>query len=319
MNNTGKIVVLDAGYDSYAYEIQLLQKHGYHLNIFDGAYDDWQGKIDFAKDAVGVFVRWTVVNDAFFKALPKLQAVVRYGVGYDNIDIEAANNNGIKIANVQGYANHAVSDHALALMFACARSVKPWHPDDSFGVPPRKEIFEFHDKTLGIIGLGRIGGTLSGKVQSLFQHVLAYDPYIPDQRFKILGAVKVDLQTVLKESNIISLHCNLTDETRHLIQKQQFDQMQQQPILINTSRGPVVKRNALRYALDKNIIHSAGLDVYETEPPNAEDLSILSYVNVVGTGHVAWYSDASSAELQKRAANNMLAMLQGKVPADCLN
>ncbi|MBN2010126.1 hypothetical protein JW960_12345 [candidate division KSB1 bacterium] len=316
-----RIAVLDGGYQSYAFEKELLAKHGYSLELFDGPQDDWYAKVKFAENAIGVFVRWMVVNNDFFAALPGLRAVVRYGVGYDNIDLDAATKHNVKVANVQGYANHAVSDHALALMFACARSLKLGQEqvDAAFTKPPRQEIFEFHDKTLGIIGLGRIGGTLCAKARWLFQYVLAYDPYISDQRFKILGAVKTDLETVLQECHVISLHCNLTDETHHMIDLYSFEQMVKQPIIINTSRGAVIDTPSLQQALDKKLIHSAGLDVYETEPPDESYFSILTRPNVFGTGHYAWYSDSSMLELQRRAAKNMLAILQGQSTMDCLN
>jgi D-3-phosphoglycerate dehydrogenase / 2-oxoglutarate reductase len=316
-----RIVVLDGGYHSYVYEEGLFANIGYHFEVFAGAYDDWIGKAAFAKGAAGVFVRSTIVNDEFFNALPDVRAVVRYGVGYDNIDLNAATRHGVHVANVQGYANHAVSDHALALMFSCARSIKSGlqHIKMAFGSPPQSEVFEFHDKVLGIIGLGRIGGTLCAKARGLFQCVLAYDPYVAGRRFEVLGAIRTDLSTLLQQSHVISLHCNLTDETRHLINFSAFEHMQQRPVLINTARGPIIETDSLNDALDRQIIHSAGLDVYETEPPEHNYNALLSRPNVLGTGHYAWYSDAASIELQRRAAQNMLAMLRGQIPADCLN
>lgn len=316
-----KIVIIDSGYASFRYEQDLFMKHGYTLEIFEGSRDDWHGKRDFARDAVGMLVRWSVINGEFLKSTPKLKAIVRYGVGYENIDLNAATNRGIKVANVQGYANHSVSDHAIALMYACNRALLQGHRimKSNYARPPVTEIVEFHEKTLGIIGLGRIGGTLCNKTISLFQKILAVDPYIPDERFEMLGARKTDLNTLFKESHVISLHCNLTDETTHLINQNAFHKMKQRPILINTARGDVIDEAALAMALENDLIRSAGIDVYHDEPPKENMNIVIDRSNVITTGHYAWYSDRAMIELQKRAADNLLMFLQGKLPKDCLN
>lgn len=316
-----KIVIIDTGYASYAYERQILEGAGYVLDIFQGERHDRQGKMAFAKNALGLLCRGTKIDVEFLDAAPTLKAVVRYGVGYDSIDLSAATTRGVRVANVQGYANHSVSDHALGLMFACVRALPLAQKvfKTQFSKPPRERLFEFNDKTLGIIGLGRIGGTLCKKAQSLFKCIFASDPYIPDERFTELGAIKTDLNTLLAESHVISLHCNLTTETTRLIDRKAFSQMQHRPILINTARGPVVDEDALLEALDKDQLHSAGLDVFCDEPPLANRDELLAHPHVIATGHYAWYSETAMIELQKRAAENMLMLLQGNIPEDCLN
>ena len=316
-----RIAIIDGGHDSYQCEYDLFEKDGYSLDIFEGSQDDRRGKQAFAEGAVGILVRYTLVDHEFLEGLPELRAVVRYGVGYDNIDIEAATRHGVKVANVQGYANHSVSDHAIALMYACARALVPGQQAlrSNFREPPVSNIPEFHDKTLGIIGLGRIGGTLCQKVKNIFKRIVAADPYIPDQRFAALGATKVDLHTLLTESHVITLHCNLTDETRHIIDQDAFNMMQQKPILINTARGDVIDERALQAALESEVIHSAGLDVYHDEPPRHDMDAILNRPNVVTTGHYAWYSDRAGVELHTRAALNLINLLKGEIPEDCLN
>jgi D-3-phosphoglycerate dehydrogenase len=243
--------------------------------------------------------------------LPKLKAILRYGVGYDNIDIAAVHRHGVRVANVQSYANNSVSDHALALLLGCSRllplgqrSIKA-----DFGKPPSKDIVELADKTLGIIGLGRIGGTLCRKAHPLFGQILAADPYIPAERFGQLGAMSCDLQTLLNESDAISIHCNLTRETHHLIDGKAFAMMAKRPILVNTARGPVIEEGALLEALHMDIIHSAGLDVYSDEPPDYENNPLFSHPRIIATGHYAWYSTRSSEILQIRAAQNLLGLL----------
>lgn len=318
---SNKIVVLDTGYESYDYEKKLFPKHGYQLEIFEGDRNDRQGRIVHCENAVGLLVRWTEIDDEFLQAAPEVKAIVRYGVGYDNIDLEAATRHGVRVANVQGYANHAVSDHAIALMFTCARALREGQKSlrQQFGKPPIKQVIELQDKTLGIIGLGRIGGTLCKKVQPLFKRVLAADPYISDERFNLLGATKVSLDELLKESHVVSVHCNLTEETRNLIDASRMQLMKKNAILINTARGPVLNESDLFEALHAGKFHSVGLDVYANEPPSSPQKELLAHSRVIATGHYAWYSTNSIGELQKRAADNLLMMLQGKTPDDCLN
>jgi len=306
------IAVIDQGYDSYEYEKQFFKENGYGFDVYSGEHHDVESKIAFAENAVGILVRWTQVDEMFLKRLPKLKAIVRYGVGYDNIDIAAAQRRGVRVANVQSYANNAVSDHALALLLGCSRLLPLGQRSlkADFGKPPSKDIVELAEKTLGIIGLGRIGGTLCRKAHPLFGRILAVDPYIPAERFSQLGAMPCDLKTLLHESDAISIHCNLTQETHHLIDGKAFSMMARRPILVNTARGPIIEEEALLDALQQDIVHSAGLDVYSDEPPDDEKNSLLSHPRVIATGHYAWYSIRSSEILQTRAAHNLLGLLQ---------
>jgi len=222
---------------------------------------------------------------------------------------------------VQGYANHAVSDHALAMIYACTRALLRGKSTlkKSYGVPPIPELFELHDKTVGIIGLGRIGGTFCKKVKPLFKKVLASDPYISDQRFKTLGAIKTNLIGLLEQCDVISIHCNLTEETTELINRETLGMMVRKPILINTSRGGVINEDDLFQAIMEDRLHSVGLDVFQEEPPLENRNELISHPKVISTGHYAWYSTTSAIELQKRAADNLLSMLKGEIPEDCLN
>ena len=318
---SNRVVVIDSGYDSYEYEKNLLKSAGYQFEVFPGERHDREGKMRFAKNAVGMFIRWTNINDEFLNATPELKAIVRYGVGYDNVDLEAVNKHRIKASNVQGYANHSVSDHALALIYACSRLLKQGQENlkSHFGAPPDQNISDLHTKTVGIIGLGRIGGTFCSKAKTLFKKVLAYDPYIPDSRFETLGAIKTELDTLLKQSDVISIHCNLTPETENLINLDKIKLMAKKPVLVNTARGPVVNEDDILKALNENMLFAAGLDVFYDEPPLENRDALLNHPRIITTGHYAWYSREASLELQKRAADNLLMMLQNKIPEDCLN
>ena len=316
-----KVVILDSGYKSYEFERKLFDERGFQLKIHPLYKGNREEKIEFAKDADGLLLRHTRVDDQFLSAMKNLKAIVRYGVGYDNIDVNACTRFGVKVANVQGYANHSVSEHALALILSCSRAL--WNPKHQllhqFAAPPAEDVFELHDKTLGIIGLGRIGSELSKKASPLFNRIIACDPYKSESHFEKLNVKKVSLNTLLEVSDVISLHCNLTKETNHLINQNALSEMIKKPILINTSRGEVIDEKALLDALKKSKIHSAGLDVYEDEPVTNNQKELINHPRTICTGHYAWYSNYSAIELQKRAALNLLHLLNDKEVEDSLN
>ncbi|MCG8309583.1 MAG: hypothetical protein MI975_19460 [Cytophagales bacterium] len=316
-----KIKLLDTGFDSFTYEQQLFESHRYSFEVWPGDKGDVDGKIRFASDAEGLLIRWTLIDDDFLSKMNGLKAIARYGVGYENIDLDAVTRYGVKAANVQGYGDHSVSDHALALMYACNRNLLRGHREirETFSNAPDKRVLDFHECILGIIGLGRIGGTLSRKAAHLFREVIAYDPYIDDQRFDELGAKKVSLETLMGKSDVISIHCNHTDESENLLNEKTFALTKKCPIIINTARGPIVNQGALLSALDMKQVFNAGLDVFHTELAHELPEEYLRHLSIVCTGHYAWYSIRALRELQKRTADNLLAMLQGKTPEDCLN
>jgi D-3-phosphoglycerate dehydrogenase len=169
------------------------------------------------------------------------------------------------------------------------------------------------------IGLGRIGTHFVKKAAPLFRRTLVSDPYVADHQFLESGTEKTDLSTLLSESHVISIHCTLTDETRYMINSEAFYLMKNRPILINTARGPVIEEKALLRALDEGLIHSAGIDVWEDEPVTDKQTPLIQHPRLIGTGHVAWYSEYSMKEVQKRAADNLLALLRGEMIPDCLN
>lgn len=315
------IVILDAGYKSYEFEQQLFDKESFNLSIYPDSTEGRESKMKFAQFAHGILVRHTVIDEGFLSRMKNLKAIVRYGVGYDNIDLNACTRAGILVANVQGYASQSVSDHALALLLACSRGM--WdvkkQVTESFASPPVEDIFELHDKTLGIIGLGRIGSEFGRKTKSLFQKVVASDPYKSDDYFKVRKIVKLPLEVLLKESDVISIHCNLTSETRYLIDAQAFLKMERKPVVLNTARGKIIEEAALLHALNEGRIHSAGLDVYEDEPVTEKQIALIDHPRTICTGHYAWYSDRASVELQKRAAINLYKLLKGDAVEDCLN
>ncbi len=306
-----QITIIDGGYSSYEYERELFRIHGYELSIARGKEDRGPRPFELAQKAAGILVRDTPVGSAELDQMPVLKAIVRYGVGYDNIDLDEAKKRGIRIANVQGYANHSVSDHALGLLFACTRNLQGKRAG-SFGKPSREEIFELHDKTLGIIGLGRIGSQFALKAAPLFKNICAFDPYKSGSYMNQFKVKKVELGDLLRESHVISMHCNLSSETRHMINESSLSELGQVAVIINTSRGAVVREKAVLAALDSGALHSAGLDVFENEPTGPAQSGLLKHPHVVATPHVAWYSDYAMKCIHTRASENMIALLAGR-------
>jgi D-3-phosphoglycerate dehydrogenase len=315
-----KIGVLDSGYDSYSIEKSYLKQYDFDLEVYEDHFGERIEKIEFAKDKAGLLIRQTEINKEFLDQCPQLQAIVRYGIGYDNIDLTEAGKRNIKVANVQGYATKCVSEHAMALMLACLRGLPKGEKEihAHYGKPPRQDIFELHDITLGIIGLGRIGTRFAQICRPLFDRILAVDPYVTDDHFKKNGVTRATLPELFENSHVISIHCSLTEETRYLINRKSIEKMKCFPILINTARGPVVNEKDLLQALNENRIHSAGIDVWEDEPTTIRQQDLIDHVHVIATGHYAWYSRNAVTELQKRAAENIIGLLTGKMVADQL-
>lgn len=315
------IVILDSGYKDYSFEKELFEGNGFDLKIFSTYKGEKSDKLEFARNADGILVRHTVIDEAFLQNCKNLKAVVRYGVGYDNVDVEACTKFGVKAANVQGYGNHSVSDHALALLLSCVRGM--WNTNqqltENFAAPPADDVFELHDKTLGIIGLGRIGSVLAGKVKPLFKEIIASDPYKSQKYCNRFSVRKVEFDELLQTSDVISVHCNLTEETKNILNEKTFSEMKKRPVIINTSRGETIDENALFEALQSNKIHSAGIDVFYNEPTTAEQEKLINHPRTVCTGHYAWYSDRAVVELQKRAAMNLFNFLRGNEVEDRLN
>ena len=235
----------------------------------------------------------TKVTREVIEAAKKLRVIGRAGVGLDNIDREAAKERGIKVLNTPEATSISVAELSLAMMFANARPLVEGTTSLKQGKWEKKRLkgFELYGKTLGIIGIGRIGKELAKRAKALGMRVLAYDPYVSSSDVAELTT----LDNLLKESDFISIHTPLTDETRHLISREEFEKMKDGVVLINCARGGIVDEDALYEALKSGKVKSAGIDVYEKEPPIGNRL--LELENVVLTPHIG----AQTSEGQKRA------------------
>jgi len=222
------------------------------------------------------------------------------------------------VCNVPGYCSDEVAEHAAALLLACARRVVQMDKTTRQGkwdTATQYPIERLQGRTLGLIGFGSNGRALAKKMAGFQFRILAYDPYVKEAQ----GLAELTgLDTLLRRSDFVSIHAPLTEETRHIISEAELKKMKPTCVLVNTSRGPLVDEKALTEALKEGWIAAAGLDVYETEPPDVRQ-ELFRLPNVVLTDHAAWYSEDSTHELKRRAAEQVVLVLTGKRPTSPLN
>jgi len=274
--------------------------------------------IRVCKEADGLINQYAILNRNVLDHLTKCKVVARYGVGVDSIDLKAATDLGIIVANVPDYCIDEVASHAVAMLLTLIRKtvffdrkVKSSQWDFRQGPP----IHRIQGKTLGLIGCGKIGFEVAKRMSAFGVKVITFDPYLE----KVSEGIELeDFDTVLKESDFISIHCPLNDSTRHLIGDEALKKMEKKPMIINTSRGPIVDEKALIQALEQGLISGAGLDVLEKEPPDDQN-SLLKMENVILSPHVGFYSEESISELKRRTAKNVADVLRGKRPGSVVN
>jgi len=254
-------------------------------------------------------------------ASPRLKIIANYAVGVDNIDIEEATRRGIVVTNTPGVLTETVADLTWALMLAIARRIvegdeftragkfKGWAPLLMLGG-------DIHGKTLGIIGAGRIGQAVARRARGFDMKVLYYSRERKEGMEK-MGAKYVDIHTLLRESDFVSLHVPLTPETYHMIGEKELREMKSSAYLINTARGKCIDERALVRALKEGWIRGAALDVFENEPEITPELKELK--NVVITPHIGSASYETRSRMAVMVAENVLAALEGKMPPNCLN
>lgn len=269
-----------------------------------------------AGQADALLVTYAKITGEIIRQLERCQVIARFGIGVDNIDIEAATEAGIIVTYVPDYCVDEVSDHALSLLLALARKVVYANQLVQTGrweMPAVVPLRRLRGRTLGLVGFGKIPQLLAPKAQALGLKVMTFDPYISDEVASALSVERVDFARLLQNSDFVSIHAPLTPETHHLFNAEVFKQMKPEALLINTARGPLVDVEALAAALDEGLLAGAALDVMPVEPPPA-DLPLLGRDNVILTPHTAFYSEESLLDLQTKAAQDVAYVLQGQRP-----
>jgi len=311
-----QVVITDCDHGSIEEEKDELGRMGAELILAQVQKEE--DLIRVCKEADGLVNQYALLTRRVLENLPKCKVVSRYGVGVDSVDLKAATDFGIIVANVPDYCMDEVANQTISMILTLIRKtaffdkkVKSGQWDFHMGIP----IHRTRGKTLGLIGCGRIGLEVAKRMSAFGVKVITFDPYLE----KVSQEVELkDFDTVLKESDFISIHCPLNDSTRHLIGEEAFKKMEKKPIIINTSRGPIVDEKALIQALKEGLISGAGLDVLEKEPPDPSN-PLLQMDNVILTPHVSFYSVESISELKRRTAKNVADVLMGKWPGSVVN
>ncbi|NQT67324.1 MAG: C-terminal binding protein [Actinobacteria bacterium] len=314
-----KVVVSDNRHGDYSIETGILKKCDAQVVVENCVTEE--DMMEKCKDADGILLDMAPMSKKVAGGLENCKIVSRYGVGYDNVDIEACTKKRIHVSNVPDYCEEDVSDLALAHLLACVRGVatKDRQIREGGWDLGRENVFRIKGKTLALLGFGRISRCLFKKISGFgLKGVLIYDPYLSKEVIEQTGAKKVDFETALKQADYISLHMPLTSETRGIIDKKAFSIMKKTAILINTSRGPLIDDEALIDALENKKIAFAGLDTHNVEPL-PEDSPLKKLDNCVLTDHTGFNTQEAIIELKTKAACNVRDVLEGREPKYWIN
>jgi glyoxylate reductase len=306
--------------------IEILERHA-DVEVFEGVDDAIPRDLLLSKveDVDGLLPLLTERIDAeVMDAGTSLRVISNYAVGFNNIDLEAATERGIYVTNTPGILTDTTADAAFALLMAVARRI----PEADRHIRARNWIHawgprmfigtDVHGKTLGILGMGRIGSAIAKRAKGFDMNVIYNDVYRREDMEEELGIAYKSREEVLREADFVSLHVPLTLETRHMIGAEELAAMKETAILINTSRGPVVNEEALYEALRDGAIAGAGLDVFEVEPVDPGS-PLLGLDNIVLTPHLASGSVETRTKMAVTAATNLVSVLQGKEPPNLVN
>lgn len=275
-------------------------------------------RAELLRQAQCVLVGGAKIDRPLLEQLPGLELIIRYGVGLDSLDLQAATDHGVVVAHYPDFCQPEVANHALMLLLAVARKLVAHDRAIRSGAyrgVPLPTSAPLTNETLGLVALGNIGQQMAKRARALDMRVLAFDPYIGDEVFTQHGVERApSLETLLREADHVSIHAPLTPETHHLFGREQFAMMKPTAILVNTARGPIVEEAALVEALREGRIAGAGLDVFEREPLTA-DSPLYAFDNVALTPHSAFYSEFSNRHIKERVGQTVVDYMNGRWPS----
>jgi D-3-phosphoglycerate dehydrogenase len=318
-NRTWKVVVTDSGFPDLEPERNVLEPLGAHLEALQCRTAEEAASA--CADADAVLTQWAPITAEVIRRMERCKVIVRYGIGVDNVDLEAARERGIPVVNVPDYAINEVADHTLALLLASVRKIPQIVNKVRRGeweIAPCRPIQGLQGKRLGVAGFGNIARAVVRRASAFGIEAIAYDPFLNEEQVREHGATKVDWQELLQQSDLLSIHLPLTEKTRHAFNDEAFNLMKPSSYLINTSRGGVVDTDALVRALREGRLSGAAVDVLETEPI-APDHPLLNLEQCLVTSHCAWYSENSLLRLQAYAAEEVKRVLEGGKPKHIVN
>jgi D-3-phosphoglycerate dehydrogenase len=314
-----KVVITDAEFSDISWEREFFAQHGVELSFPNSFVVE--DVLPHLIDADAIVTNRCPITRQVIEQLQRCRVIVRYGVGIDNVDVEAATKKGIIVCNVPDYCTDDVATHAVALLLCCWRKIHfgdaalkrgEWQRYTSIA-PVSRTI----RKTVGLFGFGRIGKRVAELLYPFGFKIIAHDPYLTEEEFLLHGAEQVSFEDLLSRSDAISLHAPLTDETKGVFNREAFARMKRGVVFVNTARGGLVDEEALLWALDEGIVAAAGLDVFVNEPnPN---LRLVQHPKVIATPHWAWYSEEAMWDLRRKVAEQVVQALNGERPTYAIN
>ena len=285
-----------------------------------------------AETAIAVFDEHSEHNEQFYKdiadadvvingyvylgkkeidAMPKCKVISFQSTGFNEVDIDYATEKGIAVVSIEDYCTQETAENAVALMLFLQRGLRIYdrsvQQDKQWIYDAAKGLKRIEGQTMGIVGLGRIGRSVAKKAKGLDMHVIAYDPFLPAE-----VAESVGMDTILEQSDVISIHMNLTDDNYHMFNKELFAKCKKQPIIINEGRGAMICEEDLAWALDNGLVRAAGLDMLESEFPELDKCLLLGRDNVIITPHSGFFSDTSMDLLCRLSTINALLCYEGR-------
>ncbi|MDP7090714.1 MAG: C-terminal binding protein [Dehalococcoidia bacterium] len=316
---TTKALITDYVWPSTDPEREVLEAAGIELVI---APDSSESTLtELARDVDAIMFCFAQVTDKVLESATNCKIAARYGIGVDNVDIAKATELGIVVTNVPDYCMDEVTDHALGMILALNRRLVP-HTSTVVGggwndVVLNQPMHRTRGATLGIVGFGRIGRSLAAKAVGFGMNILTYDPLL-DAGSDVDAASAVTLDELLKQSDFVSLHAPLIPATENMISTSELAKMKSGSIIVNCSRGGLIDEDALAASLASGHIAGAGLDVVEPTPPEPSSV-LLKQDNVIITPHTAFFSQASTLELERRTAQEAIRVLNGELPENLIN
>lgn len=307
-----QVLVTDSGFKTLETERRIIEAAGFEMITAQCKTEEEVIAAGTNSDAL--LVQWAPVKAKAASALKNCKVIVRYGIGYDNLDLPALKSAGIAACNVPDYCIDEVADHAVSLALALARQLPQTHQRTLSGtwkITPPSEMPAYREMTFATAGFGRIARAVLDRARGFKFKLAAYDPFVPAAEFEKAGVLSLSLDELFTKADILSLHSPLTDQTRHMVNASRLKSMKKTAIVVNTARGPLIDTVALASALNEGTIAGAGLDVFEVEPL-PEDHPLRKTPNAILTSHTAWYSEASVPELQRKAAEEIVRGLKGE-------
>jgi len=281
--------------------------------------------IEHVGDADIVLVNMARFTAEVIDGLKNAKVIIRHGIGYDNVDVEAATRNGIIFANEATASSEDVAEHAVMLILDTWRKrniqdriLRDWIETGTWSSEKICPLYRLSGKTAGIVGCGNIGSRMLKKLRGLDLNILVCDPYLSGERLAELGIAHTPLEELLERSDIVTFHVPVTEETRGMLNAETLSLMKKTAVVVNTSRGPIINTKALVEALKSGTIAGAGLDVYDPEPPPAES-ELLTLDNAVLSPHIAWYSEEGGWDIRHMIMDDVRAFLEGRPPRFVVN